>query len=170
MTTVVKTIASLAPMLQTLLGLPAGKVVRGQANNVPAPLPPSVVLTPLMLNQYTTTRTKLDGVANTMEYLMPKRLEVQMDFYGIQGGDNANKVATIFRSGALIDKFPEGVTTLYCSDARQFPLTTGEKQYEDRWSATLSLQYNEPVILSQESFNAVGEVIADPTDITTPLE
>lgn len=170
MTTVVKTISSLSPILQSLLGLPAAKIVRGQANNVPAPLPPSVVLTPLMLNQYTTTRTKLDGVANTMSYLMPKRLDVQMDFYGLQGGDMANTVATIFRSGALTGKFPEGVTTLYCSDARQFPLTTGEKQYEDRWSATLSLQYNEPVNLPQDSFNAVGEVIAGPTDTTTPLE
>lgn len=169
MTTVIKAIASLGAILQPLM--PTGtKIVRAQANNVPSPLPPSVVITPLMLNQYTTTRTKLDGVANTMSYLMPKRLEVQMDCYGIQGGDMANTIATIFRSGALFGQFPDGVTTLYCSDARQIPLTTGEKQYEDRWSLTLSLQYNEPVILSQESFNIAGEVIADPADITTPLE
>lgn len=169
MTTVVKAVASLGPILQPLM--PAGtKIIRAQANNVPSPLPPSVVLTPILLNQYTTTRTKLDGVANSMSYLMPKRLDIQMDFYGIQGGDMANTAETIFRSGALFGKFPDGVTPLYCTDARQMPLTTGEKQYEDRWSLTLSLQYNEPVILSQDSFNAVGEVIADPTDTTTPLE
>lgn len=169
MTTVVKAVAALGPILQPLM--PAGtKIVRGQANNVPPPNVPFITLIPILMNQYTTVRTALDGTNNTMSYLMPKRLDIQMDFYGLSGGDMANIAVTVFRSGALMDQFPEGVTTLYCSDARQFPLTTGEKQYEDRWSATLSLQYNEPVILSQESFNAVGEVIADPTDITTPLE
>lgn len=169
MTTVLKAVASLGPILQPLM--PAGtKIVRAQANNVPSPLPPSVVLTPILLNQYTTTRTKLDGDAGKMSYLMPKRLDVQLDFYGLQGGDMANTAITVFRSIALEGKFPEGVTPLYCTDARQMPLTTGEKQYEDRWSATLSLQYNEPVILSQESFNAVGDISIDPTDTTTLLE
>lgn len=170
MTTVTQAIASLSGMLQTLTGLPANKIVRGQANNVPAPLPPSIVLTPIGLPQYTTTRTTLDGDAGTMGYSMPKILEVQMDFYGITGGDMANIANTAFRSIALEGRFPPGVVTLYCTDARQFPLTTGEKQYEDRWSSTLRLQYNASVILPQESFNKVGEVGVDPANVTTPAE
>lgn len=170
MTTVVAAVASLSAFIRTFIDIPANKIVRGQSNNVPAPLPPSIVLTPIGLPQYTTTRTKLDGVNNTMSYVMPKYLDVQMDFYGLSGGDMANAATTIFRSMYTSDQFPEGVFALHCTDARQFPLTTGEKQYEDRWSSTLRLQYNAPVVLAQESFMYVGDVTTDPANVTTPME
>jgi len=105
-----------------------------------------------------------------MSHLMPKRLAIQMDFYGYVGGDMSNIAITVLRSIATTGAFPAGVTPLYCSDAIQAPLTTGEKQYEERWSATLSLQYNSPVLINQDSFNVVGDVTVDPVNVTIPVE
>lgn len=167
--TTIQAVASIGKFLQPLM--PAGtKIVRGQSNNVPSPLPPSIVLTPIGLPQYTTTRSTFDVDAGKMVHLMPKRLDVQMDFYGLQGGDMANIAVTILRSIATDDAFPEGVIPLYCLDPTQFPLTTGEKQYEDRWSSTLSLQYNSPVLINQESFIVVGDVSSDAADMSTTVE
>ena len=162
-------IVAIKNFLQPLM--PAGTaIVRGQANNVPAPLPPSVVLTPIGMPQYTTTRSRFDSTAGNMVHLMPKKLNIQMDFYGFVGGDMANTAVTVLRSMATEGKFPAGVVPLFCQDPIQSPLTTGEKQYEDRYSCTLTLQYNKPVLIQQDSFNTVGEVVADPANVTTPTE
>lgn len=169
MTTVAQTITSIGTFLQPLMPA-ATKIVRGQSNNVPSPLPPSIVLTPVGDYQYTTTRSKFDPAAGKMSHLMPKRLAIQMDFYGYAGGDMSNIAITVLRSIATDGAFPTGVTPLYCSDAIQAPLTTGEKQYEERWSATLSLQYNSPVLINQDSFNVVGDVTVDPVNVTIPVE
>lgn len=146
------------------------KAVRGQVNDTPQPKSPVLIMWPIMLAQYTTTRMVMDGDAGTMSYEMPKILEIQMDFYGFEAGNQAAIAVTLFRSMASEGFFPDGVEPLYCTDAKQFPLTTGEKQYEDRWSSTLRLQYNASVVLAQESFNTVGEVGVDPANVTTPAE
>ena len=161
-------VVAVSSFLQPLM--PVGtQIVRGQANHVPPPKPPSLVITEINQNQYTTTRYKLNPVAGQASYLMPKVLNLQLDFYGNQAGEMANIALTMLRSLA-IESFPAGVEPLYCSDALQAPLTTGEKQYEARWSTTLSLQYNEPVVVGQESFVNLGDVIVIPADITIPAE
>lgn len=146
------------------------QIVRGMANNVPPPLAPFIVLTEVGQPQYTTTRTKLNSVDGQMTYVMPKYLNFQIDFYGNQAGDMCNTAVTMLRSFYATENFPDGVEPLYCSDAMQAPLITGEKQFETRWLCTLSLQYNSPVTVTQESFNTVGEVTADPVNVTIPLE
>lgn len=140
------------------------KIIRGQANQTPPPKAPFIVLTPIGMPQYTTTRTKYidsnaPGIDGEVLYNQPTKLNVQIDFYGIDGGELANKAATLFRSGATTGKFPDGVYPLFCTDAVQAPLTNAEKQYEDRWTLTLVLQYNNPVAIKMPSFNAVGEVM-----------
>lgn len=162
-------IAAIGTYLQPYM--PAGtKIVRGQGNNVPAPLPPSIVLTPIGLPQYTTTRKRYDDDGQAMSYVMPKRLEIQADFYGVAGGDMSNIAATLLRSIDTIGKFPDGITPLYCTDARQFPLTTGEKQYEDRWNCTIALQYTEAISIIHDSFDEVGEVDSIPVNVVYPVE
>jgi len=164
---IVATADYLALILPTV---PADNIVRGQANGSPPPLPPSIVLTEILQAQYTTTRTKLNGTTGLMAYSMPKRLDVQLDFYGITAGDMSSAAVTLLRSLHAGENFPDGYEPLYCSDPLQAPLTTGEKQYETRWSVTFSMQYNAPVSVAQESFITVGETIVDPVDVTIPVE
>ena len=164
-------ITSTASFLRGIMPwIPAKNVVRGQSNGTPAPLPPSIVITEILQTQYTTTRTKLNPVASTMAYNMPRRLDLQLDCYGPRASEKANVAVTKLRSIAIEGAFPDGVEPLYCGEPVQIPLITGEKQYETRWSVTVSLQYNEPVTVSQESFDVVGETFVIPADITTPTE
>jgi hypothetical protein len=162
-------IVAVGAFLQPLM--PTGtKIVRGQANGVPPPLPPSIVLTEVGQPQYTTTRTSVDGVLEEMTYNMPKMLNVQIDFYGADAGDMCYTAVTMLRSIYGVENFPDGVKPLYCSDALQAPLITGEKEFLKRWLTTLSLQYNASVTVDQESFVNLGEVTIDPVDVTVPVE
>lgn len=146
------------------------QIVRGMANNVPPPNSPMIVITEVGQPQYTTTRTKLDYINGEMSYVMPKMLNLQLDFYGLDAGTMVNIAVTMLRSFYARDSFPDGITPLYCTDAMQAPLITGEKQFETRWLCTLSLQYNSPIVVAQESFDTVGDVSIDPVDITIPVE
>lgn len=162
-------VVAVADFLHPLM--PAGtQIVRGQVNDVPAPLPPSIVITEIGQPQYTTTRKQPIAVDGTQTYLMPVQLRFQLDFYGWSGGEMSNITTTMIRSLYPEDKFPEGVKPLYCTDAFQSPLMTGEKQFEARWTQELYVQYNAPVTVGQESFAYVGEVIVDPVDQTIPAE
>ena len=162
-------IVAVASFLKPLLPASA-TIVRGMVNNVPAPKPLLVVITEVGQPQFTTTRTKLNSVANTLSFLMPKMLNLQLDFYGVDAGDACNTAVTMLRSVYIVGNFPDGVSPLYCSDATQAPLITGEKQFETRWLCTLSLQYNSSVAVSQQSFNTVGETTVNPVDVTIPVE
>lgn len=157
-------LASLMPWI------PVDHIVRGQVNNVPAPLPPSIVITEVLMPQFTTTRTSINSAGDHISYLMPKRLDLQIDCYGNRAGEMANIAATMLRSLAATEFFPDGIEPLYCSDAFQSPLITGEKQYENRFTLTFSVQYNEAVTLPTETFNTVGETSVAPADITIPVE
>lgn len=161
-------VVAVADFLQPII--PAAAIVRGQVNDVPAPLPPSLVITEVGKTQYTTTRMKFDPLTGISTYLQPVELRLQLDFYGNAGGDMSNAAATMLRTGYAVENFPEGVKPLFCSDPFQAPLATGEKQFEARWTMELFVQYNAPVTVGQESFNVVGQVIADPVNVTIPVE
>lgn len=161
-------VVAVASFLQPLM--PTGtKIVRGQANGVPQPLPPSIVITEVGKPKYTTTRTSLNTTTGMMTYLQPVELRLQLDFYGVAGGEMSGIATTMLRTEYATTNFPDCVEPLYCTDGFQSPLTTAEKQYEARWTMELFVQYNAPVIVAQESFNIVGSVIADPSDQTIPL-
>jgi len=162
-------VVALTNFLQPIM--PVGtQIVRGQANSTPPPNPPSIVITEVGQPQYTTTRTSVNGLTEQMTYLMPKMLNFQVDFYGPSSGDMCYTAVSMFRSIYGPANFPDGIEPLYCSDALQAPLITGEKQYQRRWLSTFSLQYNASVVVEQESFVNPGETRVDPVDVTIPVE
>lgn len=79
------------------------------------------------------------------------QFDIQIDMYGPNSGDWARAIESVFRSAWAPDQFPNGIKPLYCSDARQAPLVTGEEQYENRYVITASLEYNPDVIIPQQS-------------------
>lgn len=152
-------------MLDVLTIGPAN-VVKGQANRVPMPAGPNfVILTPTGRAQLATTaRTyrpsddpaPTDGARDTQRQT---RLDVQVDIYGPAAAENVQIVSTLLRDMYGCDFLrPHKVQPLYCSDPRQLPLITGEKQYEQRWMLGATLQFNPTVSTSQQ--------FADIVDIT----
>lgn len=162
-------VVAVADFLQPLM--PVGtQIVRGQVNDVPTPMPPSIVITEIGQPQYTTTRKQPIAIDGTQTYVMPVQLRFQLDFYGWGGGEMSNITTTMIRSIYPEGRFPEGVKPLYCTDAFQSPLMTGEKQFEARWTQELYVQYNAPVTVNQEFFNTVGETSVEPANVINPVE
>jgi hypothetical protein len=153
-------IDALGSFLTPLVG--SCPIVRGQQNRVPPPAdPPGFVKLTEILRVDIETPT-VSGVANgQVSITSPKRFDIQVDFYGISSGDQSAAVQGVFRTAYAVAQFPTGIAPLYCSDAHQAPLTTGEEQYEARWTLTASLQYNPSVYIPQQSATKLGPVILE---------
>jgi hypothetical protein len=95
----------------------------------------------------------------------PSRIDIQIDFYGAQAGEFCKTVKTAFRSHWGFAHFPAGIKPLYTSDGMQSPLTTGEQQYESRWTLTASMQYNPTVTVPQDFADDLGVASITPADV-----
>ena len=122
--------------------------IRAQTNRVAMPKGSCIVLTELLQVDLSTPQYDYDGTA--LNLITPKRIDVQLDFYGDKAGDYCTAVKTVYRSSYAPDNFPDGIKPLYCSDGIQSPLVSGEEQYVSRWTLTCSLQYNPVVTVPQD--------------------
>lgn len=141
-------IDALATFLQPFA--PGAEIVRGQVNRTPQPSGDCIVLTELLQIDlelpYSTTANSTTAILHS-----PKQVDVQIDFYSSSAGDWANAITAAFRTGYGFKSFPASIKPLFCSDARQAPLITGEHQWGARWIVTASMQYNATVSIPMES-------------------
>ena len=126
-------------------------IIRAQVNRVPMPISSFVELTEIASVDLETPRSTYDGVNFQSDIIGPKRLMIQVDFYGEAAGDWCAAVKTVWRTPYATDQFPAGISPLYCDDGQEAPLITGEEQYERRWALTTSLQYNPIVVVPLQS-------------------
>ncbi len=145
---------------------PNVEIVRGLQNRVAMPVGPFINMTPLRQVRLGTNETTYNGVdEKTLTNF--KRFDVQIDFYGPDMGDAANTFETVFRDEYAVVKMGPLVTPLYCSDALQAPLTNEEKQYEERWIVTATIEFNPDVVLPQDSM-IIAEVTPVNVEATYP--
>lgn len=156
--TVSNVIKALGAFLQPFA--PGAQIVRGQRNRVSPPSAdgspsPYIRLTEILkVDLETPTVTNNRGQAQIIT-VSPKRIDIQMDFYGAAAGDYSAAVQGIWRTAYTCSQFPANIQPLYLSDARQMPLTTAEQQYETRWTLTAYMQYNPTVIVPQDYFTSL---------------
>lgn len=146
--TIDNVIDALADFLQPFVG--TAEIVRAQSNRVPMPVSPCVVLTELLQVDLETPILDGYGTINQITSKGPKRIDVQIDFYGPAAGDQCAAVKSIYRTPYATSQFPGNIQPLYCSDGIQSPLLTGEEQWQSRWTLTASLQYNPVVTVPQQ--------------------
>lgn len=155
-------ITALAEFLQPFV--PGAQIVRAQANRVAMPTDPFVLLTELLQVDLETPVVTDDAAELQINFTSPKRIDVQIDFYGPLAGDYCTAVKGVFRTSYATAQFPANIQPLYCSDGHQTPLITAEQQYESRWTLTASLQYNPTVIVPQQYAEALSvKVLEDLT-------
>lgn len=146
-------ITALGAFIQPFVG--AAQIVRGQGNRVPPPLDSFVKLTEILQVDLETPTITFDGIPHEVpgqvNILGPKRIDIQVDFYGPSSGDQCAAFKGVYRTFYATSQFPDGIAPLYCSDGRQAPLINSEQQYESRWTITASLQYNPTVSITQQS-------------------
>lgn len=145
-------IGALGKFLQPFVG--NAPIVRGQNNRTPMPRGAFVELTELLQVDLETPIVK-DAPASA-SITGPKRIDIQIDFYGPAAGDQCAAVKGIYRSAYAVAQFPAGIAPLYCSDGHQAPLINAEQQYEGRWTLTASLQYNPTVSIPSQSANILA--------------
>lgn len=142
---------------------PGASINRGQVNRVPMAPSPCIYLTELLQVKLSVPATDYLPDDDAADIQVSKRIDVQMDIYGESAGEHAAAIAMAFQSHWGFEHFPSNIKPLYTSDAIQAPLTTGEQQYESRWTLTASLQYN-PIVTVPQQFADVVEatvILAD---------
>lgn len=161
--TVDQVIAALAAFLAPFM--PGAQIVRGQVNRVALPSNPCAVLTEILTVDLSVPSADYQPLAAMATLHGPSRIDVQVDFYGAQAGEFCKTAKTAFRSFWGYDHFPANIKPLYTSDSVQSPLTTGEQQYESRWTLTVSMQYNPTVTVPQEFADEAVPNTPIPADI-----
>ncbi len=147
------------------------QIVRGQVNRVALPSNPCAVLTEILQVDLSVPSADYQPPVDpapaigTATLHGPSRIDVQVDFYGAQAGEFCKTAKTAFRSFWGYDHFPANIKPLYTSDGVQSPLTTGEQQYESRWTLTVSMQYNPTVTVPQEFADEAVPNTPIPADI-----
>jgi hypothetical protein len=152
-------IGALGAFLQPFVG--SAPIVRGQTNRTSMPKSGFVELTEI-LQVDLETPTTIDAAASA-SITGPKRIDIQVDFYGPAAGDQCTAVKTVYRSAYAVAQFTTpGIAPLYCSDGHQAPLVNAEQQYEGRWTLTASLQYNPTVVIpSQSAISLAVNILED---------
>jgi hypothetical protein len=146
-----------------------GDVVRAQTNRVAMPSAPCAVLKELLQVDIHTPYTDYQPEDDTATIRGPQRIDVQIDFYGLVAGEICAVVKSALRTGWGFDQFPSNIKPLYTSDGMQAPLTTGEQQYESRWTLTASMQYNPITTIPQQFADDATVLVTAPADVFTEL-
>jgi hypothetical protein len=141
-----------------------GEVVRGQNNRTPLPSDPCAVLTEILRTDLQIPYPRYSAFVAVASLQSATRIDVQIDVYGLVAGDITQAIVAAFRTEWGFDRFSAEVKPLYCSDAHQSPLITGEKQFESRWTVTASLQYNPTVSVPQQYADVADVIIFPPAD------
>lgn len=109
------------------------------------------------------------------QYMKPTQVDVQVDVHGPLSADNAEIIATLFRSSFGVEAFAaEGaaiginfavgisaigavdVVPLYVEDPRQMPFLNAEQQYEERWIVEVHMQANIAVRVPRQFASALS--------------
>ena len=134
-------ILPLTPKGTTMVPTP---VIQGQINRVVQPGTDYFVA--MVENSRTTLSTNVavyDGKNNLIGYAKPTQIAVQIDIHGPAGNDNAQVIATLWRSDYACRLIDATIfQPLFATDGQQTPFINGENQYEARWTMSLNLQVN----------------------------
>jgi hypothetical protein len=142
--------------------------IRAQVNRVPMPAGGFVLMTELNTSVLSVQRTVYDGDNDLAAHTSPKRVDVQLDFYGPAAGDWCNAVSGMVRTEYATSQFPDGIKPLYCNDALQAPMINGEDQYNSRWILTVSMQYNPVIEVPQQFADVVAVDTIEAVDVVYP--
>lgn len=158
-------------------------VIRGQQNRVSMPSGPCVVLTTLGApsrigtNAESTEATVVNNQITGFEALVEADFEysVQADFYsaadpitGFAASESwAMATELLWRSKIGWSLMPEGMKPLYSEGRQQLPIVGSENQWIQRWTMTLTLDY-QPTWTQTTQAATAATVVPEPIDVFFP--
>jgi len=134
-----------------------GVIVQSQINRVASPKPPFCLLTPVTIQNLSTTlgTTLVTYQASQQTIITPVKIGIQIDFYGVNSADYCRAIVGLFRSEYAATQFSDGIKPLYCDDGHQTRFITSESQYEQRWIMMAYLQYNASIDVPVQTANEI---------------
>lgn len=135
--------------------LPAGMPVElSQVNNTSMPLDPFVMMTPGQATGLSTNRLSYNDTGvygtGTQKNARSSEWRCQIDCYGNGASNAAQTIATLWRTMYACDVMPIDIQPLYAGEPHNTTMINDQKQYEDRWTLDLHLQYNPVVTVPQD--------------------
>lgn len=114
-----------------------------------------VIMSPLnrtRLSLNTTSYPTQSTAANALSF----DYAIQLDAYGPSAGDTLSVLFDSWYSDQAFELLrPQGVSPLWAEEPRFVPLIDGEKQYENRWTTTVHLQFKPSITDPQQSASTV---------------
>lgn len=146
--------------------LPTGvEVVLAQDNRVPEPISQNyVTMTPLRIPRLSTNLELQASVGTAATFMQSAQFSLQLDIHGPAATNNSNIISTMFRSNYSVAFFAaigDKIAPLYNEDPRQMPFTSGEQQYENRYSFEVHLQVKQTVTTTLQSATALELELID---------
>lgn len=129
----------LATVLETLVD--PVKVFLSQQNGVPMPNGDFVMMTPINLDDKSTTVTEYQNTTET--HTNTQIWRVQIDCFGKTASTMSNTIKMMWRTPYICDLFDKlnvPIVPLYTSESTQTAFTNDASNYEDRWTLTLYSQ------------------------------
>ena len=140
-------------MLKKYTDCPAEKILAGYNNHVELPSDNNyIIFTILNPRRYGTpiVITNINGNTSYQDF----RCEVQIDFYGNFAFDRACDIVNISRTEFLCEFLSTyGIQPIFVDDAQNLTGISGEKEYVERWTVRLEIDYRDAVSVSQDWFN-----------------
>lgn len=145
------------------------EVLQGQQNRVPQPAGKHYVIMSAASRAFQSSSYRDydppptgEMVPGTVDISRSTGVTIQLDFYGPDSSDYAQRFATLFRDDYGYQAFAgKDVTPLYCDNGQQMPLTNAEKQYEARWMIQAVLQVNPAVSTPMQFADRVNVTIVE---------
>lgn len=82
-----------------------------------------------------------------------KEGQVQIDFFGEESKENADKIVDLSRSDILCDYLKQyDIQPLFCDEARNNTFVSEEKDYVPRWTVVLDIAYQTDVRVKVDTF------------------
>lgn len=132
-----------------LLPLDMDHVIQGLGNGAAMPDGDFVCMTATTQRRLSTNSDTYDTDADTRTVLTPTEYSIQVDCYGPNSSDMASTLCMMWRDeygcDAMVPSAP-----LYAADPVQVPLVNAEKNYEQRWTFIVLLQFNPTVTVLQQ--------------------
>lgn len=146
-------------MLKEYTDCPANNILCGYNNRVPLPADNNyIIFTVLNPFRYGTPNVEYghnpSNLKGNFTSKQTYRLTIQIDFYGQFAFDRANDIINISRTEVLCDFLKQyDIQPIATDDAKNLTGISGEKEYVERWSVDLEIDYCDAVSGNQDWFN-----------------
>ena len=143
-------------LLLGLFSLSGEQVIRGYSNNAPLPEDDFILMNIIHEQAQSTNSHFYDMENQVVDALQSLEVQMQIDFYGENAGKMSRTFCQLWRDSYSCERL-EKCQPLFCVEPKYLPFQNEKSEYEERYMATVHLQYN-PVISYDQEFTSESTI------------